>query len=123
MFLVSCFSLQSSLKFSRFLELGAILEPGRPPKADKVAILSDALRIVHQLRSEAQKLKESNEELQAKIKELKVKFVSKKKKNQIEFFNLSFWKINFNSPNAASYAFTKNKIVIVVHFLRKSASF
>ncbi|XVF01816.1 hypothetical protein REPUB_Repub04eG0122000 [Reevesia pubescens] len=55
----------------RFLELGAIMEPGRPPKADKVAILSDAVKMVHQLRSEAQKLKESNEELQAKIKELK----------------------------------------------------
>ncbi|GMJ09857.1 basic Helix-Loop-Helix 105, iaa-leucine resistant3 [Hibiscus trionum] len=55
----------------RFLELGSILEPGRPLKADKVAILSDAVRMVHQLRSEAQRLKESNEELQAKIKELK----------------------------------------------------
>ncbi|MBA0822681.1 hypothetical protein Goarm_019466, partial [Gossypium armourianum] len=39
-------------------------------KADKVAILSDAVRMVRQLRSEAQRLKESNEELQAKIKEL-----------------------------------------------------
>ncbi|MBA0606097.1 hypothetical protein Godav_018611, partial [Gossypium davidsonii] len=56
---------------SRFLELGAVLEPERPMKADKVAILSDAVRMVRQLRSEAQRLKESNEELQAKIKELK----------------------------------------------------
>ncbi|GMJ05539.1 basic Helix-Loop-Helix 105, iaa-leucine resistant3 [Hibiscus trionum] len=55
----------------RFLELGAILEPGRPLKSDKVAILSDAVRIVHQLRSKTQRLKESNEELQAKIQELK----------------------------------------------------
>ncbi|KAG8502084.1 hypothetical protein CXB51_000276 [Gossypium anomalum] len=55
----------------RFLELGAVLEPERPMKADKVAILSDAVRMVRQLRSEAQRLKESNEELQAKIKELK----------------------------------------------------
>lgn len=55
----------------RFLELGSILEPGRPPKADKTAILSDAVRMVTQLRSEAKKLKESNEELQEKIKELK----------------------------------------------------
>ncbi|KAA3467998.1 transcription factor ILR3-like [Gossypium australe] len=55
----------------RFLELGAVLEPERPMKADKVAILCDAVRMVHQLRSEAQRLKESNEELQAKIKELK----------------------------------------------------
>ena len=60
---------------SRFLELGAVLEPGRPPKSDKLAILSDAVRRVHQLRSEVEKLKESNEELQAKIKELKVKLV------------------------------------------------
>ncbi|XAR55415.1 hypothetical protein NMG60_11035480 [Bertholletia excelsa] len=55
----------------RFVELGYVLEPGRPPKADKAAILSDAVRTVTQLRSEAQKLKESNEDLQEKIKELK----------------------------------------------------
>lgn len=52
--------------------MGTVLEPGRPPKMDKAAILSDAVRIVMQLRSEAQKLKESNEELQERIKELKV---------------------------------------------------
>ncbi|XP_042482250.1 transcription factor ILR3-like [Macadamia integrifolia] len=55
----------------RFLDLGSILEPGRPPKMDKAAILSDAVRMVTQLRNEAQKLKESNESLQEKIKELK----------------------------------------------------
>ncbi|CAJ1956380.1 unnamed protein product [Sphenostylis stenocarpa] len=55
----------------RFLELSSILEPGRPPKADKVAILSDAARVVVQLRNEAEKLKEMNDELQAKVKELK----------------------------------------------------
>ncbi len=55
----------------RFLELGSVLEPGRPPKADKAAILGDAVRMVIQLRSDAQKLKESNEDLQEKIKELK----------------------------------------------------
>nr|XP_023895915.1 transcription factor ILR3-like [Quercus suber]POE56833.1 transcription factor ilr3 [Quercus suber] len=55
----------------RFLELGSILDPGRPPKTDKAAILADAFRMVTQLRSKAQKLKESNEDLQVKIKELK----------------------------------------------------
>ncbi|XP_061364389.1 transcription factor ILR3-like [Gastrolobium bilobum] len=55
----------------RFLELSSILEPGRLPKTDKVAILSDAVREVTQLRNEAQKLKEMNDELLAKIKELK----------------------------------------------------
>ncbi|KAI3986527.1 hypothetical protein MKX01_014065 [Papaver californicum] len=56
----------------RFLELGSILDPGRPPKMDKAAILSDAIRMVTQLRSESQKLKESNENLQEKLKDLKV---------------------------------------------------
>lgn len=54
------------------MELGSILEPGRTPKTDKTAILSDAVRMVTQLRSEAQKLKDSNSSLQEKIKELKV---------------------------------------------------
>lgn len=57
---------------TRFLELGSILEPGRPPKTDKAAILIDAVRMVTQLRGEAQKLKDSNSSLQEKIKELKV---------------------------------------------------
>lgn len=67
------------------MELGAVLEPGRPMKADKVAILSDAVKTVHQLRSEAQRLKESNEELQAKIKELKVKssFLENRKSDRV----------------------------------------
>ncbi|CAO2833492.1 unnamed protein product [Amaranthus hypochondriacus] len=55
----------------KFVELGSILEPGRPPKTDKAAILVDAVRMVTQLRSEAQKLKDSNSSLQEKIKELK----------------------------------------------------
>ncbi|XP_015082751.1 transcription factor ILR3 [Solanum pennellii] len=56
----------------KFMELGALLEPGRPPKTDKSAILVDAVRLVTQLRDEAQKLKDSNLNLQEKIKELKV---------------------------------------------------
>ncbi|MQL90881.1 hypothetical protein Taro_023484 [Colocasia esculenta] len=55
----------------RFLELSSILDPNRPPKADKVLILSDAARHLNQLRLEAEKLKESNEALQDKIKNLK----------------------------------------------------
>lgn len=59
----------------RFLELSSILEPGRQPKTDKVALLSDAARVVIQLRNEAERLKEMNDELQAKVKELKVIFL------------------------------------------------
>ncbi|XP_055823600.1 transcription factor ILR3 [Solanum dulcamara] len=56
----------------KFMELGALLEPGKPPKTEKSAILVDAVRMVTQLRDEAQKLKDSNLNLQEKIKELKV---------------------------------------------------
>ncbi|KAK1265439.1 Transcription factor [Acorus gramineus] len=59
----------------RFIELCSILEPGRPPKADKVAVLSDAARFLNQLRLEAKKLKEMNEALQDKIKNLKAEKV------------------------------------------------
>ncbi|CAM8984629.1 unnamed protein product [Rhodiola kirilowii] len=55
----------------RFIELGCILEPGRPPKADKTVLLNDAVRLVTQLRDETQKLKECNDNLQHKITELK----------------------------------------------------
>ncbi|GFP86384.1 transcription factor ilr3 [Phtheirospermum japonicum] len=55
----------------KFMELGALLDPSRPPKTDKSAILVDAVRMVTQLRGEAQKLKDANLNLQDKIKELK----------------------------------------------------
>ncbi|CAL9218474.1 unnamed protein product [Arabidopsis halleri] len=55
----------------KFSELSSILEPGRAPKTDKVAIINDAIRMVNQARDEAQKLKDLNSNLQEKIKELK----------------------------------------------------
>ncbi|GAA0174712.1 basic helix-loop-helix transcription factor [Lithospermum erythrorhizon] len=55
----------------KFMELGALLEPGRPPKTDKASVLVDAVRKLTQLRSEIQKLMETNSSLQEKIKELK----------------------------------------------------
>ena len=58
---------------NRFMELGSILEPGRAPKTDKAAILIDAVRMVTQLRGEAQKSKDSNSSLRERIKELKVR--------------------------------------------------
>ncbi|KAH0986837.1 hypothetical protein GBA52_014014 [Prunus armeniaca] len=47
------------------------LDSWKTPKTDKAAILVDAVRMVNQLRCEAQKLKDSNSSLQEKIKELK----------------------------------------------------
>ncbi|MCO5599740.1 hypothetical protein L7F22_053847 [Adiantum nelumboides] len=56
----------------RFVELSAVLEPGKPPKTDKASILRDAARIISQLRAEAQHYKETNSQLHETIKELKV---------------------------------------------------
>ncbi|XP_075506501.1 transcription factor ILR3-like [Primulina tabacum] len=55
----------------KFVELGKLLEPGRVPKTDKLAVLADAVRMVTLLKGEAQKLKELNLNLQEKIKETK----------------------------------------------------
>ncbi|XP_038998535.1 transcription factor bHLH104-like [Hibiscus syriacus] len=57
----------------RFLDLSSILEPGRSSRTDKLAILNDAIRVLTQLRTEAQELKETNEKLQEEIKSLKAK--------------------------------------------------
>ncbi|KAL5993503.1 hypothetical protein ACLOJK_014428 [Asimina triloba] len=55
----------------QFMELGSVLDPGRPIKSDKALILSDAVRALVQLRNEAQQLKEANGKLQETIKDLK----------------------------------------------------
>ncbi|XP_020692843.1 transcription factor ILR3-like isoform X2 [Dendrobium catenatum] len=66
----------------KFLELGSILEPGKPPKLDKVAILCDATRMVTQLRADAQKLNDLNQTLQDKIKELKAEKIELRDEKQ-----------------------------------------
>ncbi|KAL0376776.1 UNVERIFIED_CONTAM: Transcription factor [Sesamum calycinum] len=55
----------------KFSELSAVLEPGRPVKTDKLAILSDAIRILNQLKTESQEYTEMNERLLEEIKNLK----------------------------------------------------
>jgi hypothetical protein len=80
------------LMVSRFLELGSALEPGKPVKADKAAILSDATRMVIQLRSESQQLKETNGSLEEKIKELKViQLLLVNTVNSLTYKTLSFY--------------------------------
>lgn len=55
----------------RFSELSIILEPGKPAKTDKCAILNDAIRVLNELTAEAQELKEANKKLEEDIKVLK----------------------------------------------------
>ncbi|KAF3617064.1 Transcription factor ILR3 [Capsicum annuum] len=54
----------------KFMELAALLEPGRPPKTDNSAILVDAVRVVekHELRDEKQRLKSEKEKLEQQLK-------------------------------------------------------
>ncbi|KAJ4826131.1 hypothetical protein Tsubulata_021878 [Turnera subulata] len=54
-----------------FLDLSAVLDPGRPARTDKPAIIDDAIRVLNQLRNEAQELKDTNEKLLEEIKSLK----------------------------------------------------
>ncbi|KAJ8431825.1 hypothetical protein Cgig2_027570 [Carnegiea gigantea] len=57
--------------WSSFLDLSTTLEPGRAAKTDKLAILTDAIRVVNQLRTEAKEYKEENKKLQEEIESLK----------------------------------------------------
>ncbi|XP_058752669.1 transcription factor bHLH104-like [Vicia villosa] len=55
----------------RFCDLSAVLDPGRPVRTDKPAILDDAIRVLNQLKTEAEELKETNGKLLEEIKCLK----------------------------------------------------
>ncbi|CAA0814210.1 Transcription factor bHLH104 [Striga hermonthica] len=76
----------------RFSELSAVLEPGRPMKTDKSALLGDAIRVLNQLKAESQEYRETNEKLLEEIKTLKAeknelreeKLVLKADKERIE---------------------------------------
>ncbi|XP_023747912.1 transcription factor ILR3 [Lactuca sativa] len=115
----------------KFLELASILEPGRPPKIDKAAILVDAVRTVTQLRKEAQKLKDSSSDLQEKIKELKteknelrdekqrLKIEKEKLEQQLDTMNAqpSFMPMAHHHPPAIpAAAYGANKLVPMISY-------
>lgn len=54
-----------------FLDLSSILEPGRAAKTDKLVILTDAIRVLNQLRTEAEEYKEESKKLKEEIETLK----------------------------------------------------
>ncbi|ESW17834.1 hypothetical protein PHAVU_007G272600 [Phaseolus vulgaris] len=76
----------------RFCDLSSVLEPGRPLRTDKPSILDDAIRVLSQLKTEAEELKTKNEKLLEEIKCLKAeknelreeKLVLKADKERIE---------------------------------------
>lgn len=73
--------------------MSSVLEPGRPARTDKTAILADAIRVLTRLKTEAQELKETNENLLEEIKTLKV-VISK---------NTEVWWHLFSKSSADNY--------------------
>ncbi|KAI3984789.1 hypothetical protein MKX01_039406 [Papaver californicum] len=105
----------------RFSDLSSILEPGRPAKSDKSALLSDAIRVLNQLRTETQELKDSNEKLQEEFKSLKTeknelreeKLLLKADKEKIEqqVKSMNVLPTGFVSPHPAAYTAGVNKMI------------
>ncbi|GLT99383.1 hypothetical protein SLE2022_168230 [Rubroshorea leprosula] len=106
----------------RFLDLSSILEPGRPVKTDKPAIIDDAIRVLTQLRNEAQELKETNEKLQEDIKVLKAeknelreeKLVLKAEKERMELQlkPMTVPSAGFLPAHSAAYHTAANKMAV-----------
>ncbi|KAK7268748.1 hypothetical protein RIF29_21456 [Crotalaria pallida] len=110
----------------RFCDLSSVLEPGRPVKTDKLAILDDAVRVLNQLKAEAQELKETNEKLSEEIKCLKAeknelreeKLVLKADKERIErqLKDLPVSHAGFIPPNVAAYQAGANKMAVFPNY-------
>lgn len=104
----------------RFFDLSSVLDPGRPVKSDKSAILSDAIRVLNQLRTEAQELRQKNERLQEHIKSLKTektelreeKLVLKAEKDKMEQQVKSMTVVPAGfAPTPATYHPLRNKMM------------
>ncbi|XP_061348782.1 transcription factor bHLH104-like [Gastrolobium bilobum] len=110
----------------RFCDLSSVLEPGKPVKTDKPAILDDAIRVLSQLKTEANELKETNEKLLEEIKSLKVeknelreeKIVLKADKERIEkqLKVLPISPAGFMGPPVAAYQAGVNKMAVYPNY-------
>ncbi|XP_075516411.1 transcription factor bHLH104-like [Primulina tabacum] len=104
----------------RFAELSAILEPGRPMKTDKLAIIGDTIRTLGQLKTESQEYSEMNEKLLEEIKTLKAeknelreeKLVLKADKERIEqqLKSMAVPSTGFMPPHPPVYQAGANKM-------------
>ncbi|XP_011030516.1 PREDICTED: transcription factor bHLH104-like [Populus euphratica] len=106
----------------RFQDLSSVLEPGRPAKTDKPAILDDAIRVLNQLKNEAQELKETNEKLLEEIKSLKAEktelreeklmLKADKEKMEQQLKTLALTTSGFMPAYPATYHAAANKIPV-----------
>ncbi|GAA0151515.1 basic helix-loop-helix transcription factor [Lithospermum erythrorhizon] len=96
-----------------FSELHSVLEPGRPVKIDKLAILNDAIRVLNQLKSESEEYKDMNEKLLEEIKTLKedknelreekMKLKAEKEQIELQLKTMTVVPTGFMPPIAAAY--------------------
>ncbi|OIW07693.1 hypothetical protein TanjilG_30770 [Lupinus angustifolius] len=112
----------------RFCDLSSVLETGRPVKTDKPAILDDAIRVLTQLKTEAQELKETHEKLLEEIKCLKAekkelreeKLVLKADKEKIEKhlkgFSIPHAGFMPPPPHVAAYQGGMNKMAVYPNY-------
>ncbi|XP_061371001.1 transcription factor bHLH104-like [Gastrolobium bilobum] len=110
----------------RFCDLSSVLKPWRPVKTDKLAILDDAIRVLKQLETEAQGLKETNEKLLEEIKCSKVekndlreeKLVLKADKERIErqLKDFSVSPAGFMAPNVAAFQAGVKKMAVFPNY-------
>nr|GLL43595.1 transcription factor bHLH104-like [Ipomoea trifida] len=106
----------------RFAELCSVLEPERPVKTDKMAILGDAIRVLNQLKTESQEYAEMNEKLLEEIKTLKAeknelreeKLTLKADKEKLEqqLQAMTVPSAGFMPPHPAAYQPGPNKIAV-----------
>lgn len=53
----------------RYMELAALIEPGKTPKTDRNLILEDAVRVIGQLRAENNQVRQLNKFLEERVSE------------------------------------------------------
>lgn len=105
----------------RFSDLSSVLEPGRPVKTDKMAILGDAIRVLNQLKTESEEYKEMNQKLIEEIKTLKAeknelreeKLALKADKERMEQeLKATAAPASFIPPHPAAFQPTVNKMAV-----------
>ncbi|OIT35488.1 PREDICTED: transcription factor bHLH104-like [Nicotiana attenuata] len=105
----------------RFSELCSVLEPGRPVKTDKMAILGDAIRVLNELKTESEEYKEMNQKLMEEIKTLKAeknelreeKLALKAEKERMEQeLKATATPASFIPPHPAAYQPAVNKMAV-----------
>ncbi|KAJ7979887.1 Transcription factor protein [Quillaja saponaria] len=106
----------------RFIDLTSVLEPGRPVKNDKPAILDDAIRVLSQLKTEVEELKETNEKLLEEMKclkeeknelrEEKLVFKADKERIEMQLKATPISPVGFAPPYPAAYQAGVNKMAV-----------